>query len=130
MFLLFGNVVLQRNTDAFVSEMPFLTIVKGNAFLFAIAFIVVLVGCFTTLISLCFTLKGTILQVVGKNSLSAFLSVVLPLFLSGIGFSQIISNLYPICSVLGAFVLLFAIASFKQTDKPIHSKGKNTKNGR
>ncbi|MBP3619419.1 MAG: hypothetical protein J6J24_02025 [Clostridia bacterium] len=129
-FLLLGNFVLQRNGDSFVSEMPFLNIVKDNSLMFCFAFIVVLVGCFTTLISLCFTIKSAMAKIIPKQNLVAFLSVTLPFVVGFLSFSQIVSNLYPICSVLGVFVLLFAIASFKQTDKIIHSKSKNTQNYR
>lgn len=128
-FLLFGNYVLQNNTESFVAEMPFLSIVKQNKLMFWLEFFVILVGCFTTLLSLCFTLKSCFLKVVSNQGTSSFLSVFVPFLLSGVGFSQIVSNLYPICSVFGVFVLLFAIASLKQTDKKIHSKCKDAKNG-
>ncbi len=129
-FLFLGNFVLQNNSQSFVSDMPFLTIVDGSPLAFFLAFVVILIGCFTTLISLCFSLKSSISRYFQNASTSTFLSVVLPLSLSFCGFSQIVVNLYPICSVLGLFVVSFAIASLKQADKPIHPKGKHTKNCR
>lgn len=127
-FLTLGNYVLQRNSETLVGEMPFLTIVKDNPLMFCFAFIVVLVGSFTTLISLCFTVKTSFLKFGKSDKISTSLSIFIPFALSTFGFSQIVSHLYPLCSVFGVFVLLFAIASFKQTDKIIHPKCKNTQN--
>lgn len=109
LFLFLGNFVLQRNTDSFFSEMPFLFLMKQNKFMFVLIYIVILIGCFTTLISLCLTLK-TAFDKIFKNSIfSAILSVGIPFLLSSVGFSRIIQFLYPICSVLGVVILLFLI---------------------
>lgn len=128
-FLLFGNYVLLKNPESFVSEMPILFIVKDNFCVFIFEFFVILVGCFSTLISLCFTLKNSFKKILKNNYFGIFLSVFLPYFICGVGFSRIISFFYPICSVLGIFILLFAIFSFKQTDEIIHPKSKNTQDG-
>lgn len=109
-FLLFGNFVLQKNNDSFVSEMPFLNIVKNNPLMFVLSYVVILIGCFTTLISLCLTLK-TSFQVFIKNEMIATLcAVLIPFVISAVGFSQIVSLLYPICSVFGVFVLAYIVA--------------------
>lgn len=125
-FLLMGNFVLQKNPESFVSEMPFLYIIGKNFWLFMLEFFVILIGCFTTLISLCFTLKNSFIKNVKNDLLSIFSSVFLPYIIGFLGFSQIISFLYPICSVFGIFIVLFSIFSFKQTDKIIHPKSKHT----
>ena len=128
-FLLLSNFVLLKNPESFSSEMPFLYVCGDNFSLFLIEFFVILIGCFTTLISLCFTLKYSMINILKNNYLCVFSSVFLPYFISCIGFSQIISFLYPICSVLSFFVILFSVFSFKQTDKIIHQKCKNTQDG-
>lgn len=125
-FLILGNVVLQKNPESFVSEMPFLYIIGKNFCFFLLEFFVILIGCFTTLISLCFTLKNSFKKIVKNDLLSIFASVFLPYIIGFLGFSQIISFLYPICSVFGVFIVLFSIFSFKQTDKKIHSKCEHT----
>lgn len=110
-FLLLGNFVLQRNSESYISEMPFLYLMRDNSFMFVLAYIVVLVGCFTTLISQCLTLKSFFENLVKNQFCVSLVSVLIPFFISALGFSQIISFLYPICSVLGIFVLICVIFS-------------------
>ena len=110
-FLLLGNFVLQRNSESYISEMPFLYLMRDNSFMFVLAYIVVLVGCFTTLISQCLTLKSFFENFVKNQFCVSLVSVLIPFFISALGFSQIISFLYPICSVLGIFVLICVIFS-------------------
>ncbi len=116
-FLILGNFVLQKNGGSYFAEMPFLFIARENTAVFALAFIVILVGCFTTLISMCYTLKTSFDKVVPSKLISTTLSVFLPLAISMLGFSQIISFLYPICSVLGICVLIYLVvfSSFLKT---------------
>lgn len=128
-FLMMGNFVLRKNPDCFASEMPFLYVAKDNKFVFLLVFFLIFIGCLTTLISLCFTIKNSTEKIIKNNLFCNFVSVFLPLFFSSLGFSEIISNLYPICSVLGIFVLLFSIFSFKQTYKIIHRKSEHTQDG-
>lgn len=125
LFLVLGNFVLQKNSSSFLSEMPFLFVVKENNFLFCLSFLVVLVGCFTTLISLCFSIKICFEKVLKNDFLSACFSVWVPFVLSLLGFSKIVSVVYPIASVLGIFVLLFSIFSLDKTDEEIHQKRQN-----
>ena len=122
LFLILGNFVLQKNSSSFLSEMPFLFVVKENNLLFYLSFLVVLVGCFTTLISLCFSIKICFEKVLKNDFLSACFSVCVPFVLSLLGFSKIVSVVYPIASVLGIFVLLFSIFSLDKTDEEIHQK--------
>ncbi len=127
-FMLLGNFVLQNNPQSFVSDMPFLLIAKQNQIVFWMEYAVILVGCFTTLISLMFTLKNSFQKWVESEKISTIMAVFLPLFVSCFGFSQIVSFLYPICSVLGILILLLSIFSFKKTDEIIHQKRQNTQN--
>ncbi len=128
-FLILSNFVLERNPECFASEMPILYICDGNFAVFFVEFFVILAGCFTTLISLCFTLKNSFKKIIKNNYLCNLSAVFLPYFVGQLGFSEIISFLYPICSILSIFIILFSIFFFKQTDKIIHSKSKETKNG-
>ena len=105
-FLMFGNFVLLKNTASFYSDMPFLTLVYENKTLFALDFCVILVGCFTTLISLVFTLKNSFDKMIKHQNLSLLFAVFVPFLISGLGFSQIVSFLYPICSVFGILILI------------------------
>ncbi len=110
-FLILGNFVLQKNGTSIISEMPFLTISAENKFMFNLSYLVILIGCFTTLISECFTLKTSIEPLTKNNKLSTLLAVFVPFAISSLGFSCIVSFLYPICSVLGIFVLVLMILS-------------------
>ena len=129
-FLLFGNFVIRNNPDCYASEMPFLTVAKSNKFVFVFAFVLILLGCATTLLSLCFTIKNLAKQSIKNDWVCNLTAVFLPFVLSGFGFAKIVAIVYPLCSVLGVFVLLFSIFSFYQTYKVIHQKSKNTQNGR
>ena len=128
-FLLLGNFVLRNNPDCFASEMPFLAVAKANKFVFCLAFVLILLGCATTLLSLCFTVKNLLSKSIKSEFAGNVLSVFLPLILSGFGFAKIVAYLYPLCSVLGVFVLLFSIFSFYQTYKVIHRKSKDAQDG-
>ncbi len=110
-FLFLGNFVLQRNGQSYFTEMPFLSIVGENQTIFILSFLVILVGCFTTLISMCYTLKTSFDKFISDKIFSTILSVFLPFAISLLGFSQIISFLYPICSVLGICVLFYLFFS-------------------
>ena len=108
-FLLFGNFVLQRNTESFISEMPFLYIVRDNAFMFVLAYIVILVGCFTTLISLTMTIKSSFQKCFKSEMVASFFAVFVPFLISALGFSDIVTFLYPLCSVLGILLLIYFV---------------------
>ncbi len=128
-FLTFCNFVLRKNADSFISEMPILYIVRNHKFMFILEYIVILVGCFTTLFSLLFTINNFLKKYIKNNLICVFSAIFLPFAVSIVGFSEIISLLYPICSIFGIFIILFAIFSLNKTDNIIHSKRKNTKHG-
>lgn len=130
LFLILCNFVLRKNADSFVSEMPILFIVRNNKFIFILEYLVILVGCFTTLFSLLFTINNSLKKYIKNDLICIFSSIFLPFAVSVVGFSEIISFLYPICSIFGIFIILFAIFSLNKTDNIIHSKRKNTKHGR
>ena len=108
-FLFLGNFVLQKNSASFSSEMPFLFLVRENKYMFSLTFFVILVGCFTTLISQCLTVKSAFEKCFKNESVASVFAVFLPFAISSLGFSQIVSFLYPICSVLAIFVLGFEL---------------------
>ncbi len=108
-FLFLGNFVLLSSAQMLHSEMPFLSIASANPIFFCLDYFVILSGCFTTLISLCYTLKISFDKHIAKPKLSCLAAVLIPFLLSGIGFSGIVSFLYPICSVLGIFLLCFML---------------------
>lgn len=108
-FLFLGNSVLLNNADSFSSVMPFLFLAKQNFAVFVLCFIVIFVGCITTLLSLCFTLKTAFDAVIKNKLVCAATACLLPFFFSFFGFSAIVSLLYPICSVLGILILFYLI---------------------
>lgn len=127
-FLMLCNFVLLKNADSFVSEMPILFVVRNNKLFFILEYIVILVGCFTTLFSLLFTINNSLKKYVKNDLFCIFASIFLPFAISGVGFSEIISLLYPICSIFGVFVILFAVFSLHKTDNIIHSKCEDAQN--
>lgn len=113
-FLTFGNFVLRNHPESFYADMPFLYLSENNAFMFGLCYAVILVGCITTLFSLCLTLHESFKNFVKSDAVNLSLSVFLPFLISELGFSEIVGNLYPISSVLGVCVLLFFIFSFQR----------------
>lgn len=126
-FLFFGNFVLRSHTDSFYADMPFLFLSRDNPFMFVLCYSVILVGCITTLFSLCLTLRESFKNFVKSDAINLSLSVFLPFLISELGFSEIVGNLYPISSVLGVCVLLFFILSFKRKGGGFYKKSKNRK---
>lgn len=114
-FLTFGNFVLTSHPDSFYAEMPFLFLCQDNTFFFVLCYIVILIGCLTTLLSLCVTLKASLSNFVKSEGVNISLSVFMPFLLSEIGFAMIVSHVYPLASVLGIFVLLFFMLTFKKS---------------
>ncbi len=108
-FLIFANIVLLKNGLSFFDEMPFLFLSKTNSFVFSLEFIVVFCGCLTTLLSLCFNLCSTMNYAFKNTKISAVFACLLPFALSSLGFSQIVSFLYPICSVFGIFMIFYLV---------------------
>ena len=127
-FLLFANFALRTHVDSHFADMPFLYLCQNNSFFFVLCYVVILIGCLTTLFSLCLTIKASVEGMFKGEVLGIFIAIFLPFLISEFGFSKIVANLYPLASVLGISVLLFFIYSFKQTDKRIHGKRQNTKN--
>ena len=126
-FLTFGNVVLRTHPESFYADMPFLYLCQGNNFFFVLCYIVIFIGCLTTLLSLCLTLKESLSNFFKSEVTLLSISIFLPFLISECGFSYIVSYLYPISSVMAIFLLLFFISSFQKTDKKIHEKGKYAK---
>jgi len=106
-FLTLGNFVLLKCPESFSSDMPLLYLSQNNSFLFVLSYVVILLGCLTSVVSMCYTLKLSLEKIVRHNFCSSCLAVFLPFLVSGVGFSQIVVYLYPLCSVFGIFVLVF-----------------------
>lgn len=113
LFLFLGNFVLQKNPLLQSTDMPFLMLWRGHTLAFCVAFGIIFVGCFTTLLSMCFNLKTALDGVCKSSTLSTALAVFVPFAISSLGFSPIVQFLYPICSVLGIFVLIFMVFANK-----------------
>ena len=126
-FLLFANFALRTHVDSHFADMPFLYLCKDNLFFFILCYSVILIGCVTTLFSLCLTIKSSVDGMFNGEVLGIIIAIFLPFLISELGFSEIVSNLYPLASVLGVSELLFFIYSFKQADKRVNDKCENTK---
>lgn len=116
-FLILGNLALQKNNISFTSDMPFIFLTKNNPLMFVLTFGVVFVGCFTTLISQTLTLSSFFEKYSKSKILPSIASVLLPFFISSFGFSKIVSLLYPLCSVFAIFVFIFLIIKFFKVEK-------------
>lgn len=113
-FLIFANFVLISHANSYDADMPFLFLCQNNFFFFLLCYSVILIGCVTTLFSLCLTIKSSVDGLSKNDFWGAFFAIVLPFLISEIGFSLIVSNLYPLASVLGICELFFFLFSFKK----------------
>lgn len=123
--LLIANWALLQNPNYFDNAMPL--IVMYSSVMKILMIIVTLVGCLTTLLTLVYTLSSSIRGLCKNEFIIFFISVILPLAISLLGFNFIVEQLYPLASVLGVFLLvdLFFIPFFKRQNKKIHSASKH-----
>ena len=123
--LLIANWVLLQNPNYFDNAMPL--IVMYSFIMKTLMTIVTLIGCLTTLLTLVYTLSSSIRGLCKNEFIIFFISVILPLVISLLGFNFIVEQLYPIASMLGVFLLvdLFFIPFFKRQNKKIHSTSKH-----
>ena len=103
-FMFLINLLIICNYEVVTSQMPLLVLSHG-VFFFLLRF-VILVGCLTTLLSDIY-IASTSCKKLGFSDLRILLvCVALPFALSKIGFSSIVSWLYPSVSFLGAILLV------------------------
>jgi uncharacterized membrane protein YkvI len=102
--LLFGaNLILLLNPSSFSADMPLLALFSGN--LKIVMNGIVLLGALTSLFSLIFSSSKLLRGLCVDESLVFFISVILPLIVSLLGFKLIVSYIYPAASVLGFLIL-------------------------
>lgn len=102
-FILLINILVVCNYDLINSAMPLLALSDGK-FTFLLRF-VIMVGCLTTLLSMIYVASSSCKELkIGDRNIF-IICVILPYLLSKIGFSSIVSFLYPLASYLGIFLL-------------------------
>ncbi len=111
-FLLMVNILLICNYDLASCDMPLLALSDG-AFTYLLTF-VIMIGCLTTLLSDIYIASSSCKQFHLKGRFNFVICVILPYVISNIGFSYIVSWLYPIVSLLG-IVIMFLIFFKKPT---------------
>ena len=121
------NIVLLFSPRVFNEEMPLLELFSGR-FRQVLEF-AIMIGCLTTLFSLIYSCSTSMRGMCKNECLIYFVSVIMPFILSLLGFGFIVTQLYPLASVMGVFLLadLTFIPFFKWANKKIHSSGKQTK---
>lgn len=112
--LLFG--LLSLPADAQSAPMPLLYMLNGNFSFFANFFLAV--ATFTTLLSCGYPLVQFSSSFVKNKWLASLLVLVPAVLLSTIGFSNIVSFLYPAMGVVGVVYLLFVACSIKRKLSP------------
>lgn len=104
--LLFGiNYILLTNENTLIMNFPLLEI-SENIVYYLMKF-VLFVGCLTSVLSIVYINSKSLNQFGIKGILNYSICVLLPLFISMLGFGNIVSYLYPLASILGGFILLF-----------------------
>jgi len=101
--LMLANIVLLQNPTSFEFAMPILYLFDG--FGRAVMTIMVFIGCLTTLLTLTYTLSSSMRGLCKSEILIFFVSILLPLIFSLLGFNFIVEYLYPLASVLGIYIL-------------------------
>ena len=110
LILFFANFILLQNQDSFDFDMPFLAIFSGWQKV-ALRFVIFL-GASTTLFTLTYNFAISLKDKIKNKYFLFFISVVLPLLLSLLGFSFIVCYLEPIASVLSILLLLSLLFEF------------------
>ena len=111
-FLFMVNILLICNYDLASCDMPLLAMSEG-IFSHLLKF-VIMIGCLTTLLSDIYNASSSCKQFGLKGRFIFVICVILPFVISNIGFSYIVSWLYPIVSLLG--IIIMVLVFFK---KPI-----------
>lgn len=121
------NIVLLKEPSVFQEDMPLLALFSGaGKWILSVA---IMIGCLTTLFSLVYSCSFSMRGLCKNEILIFFVSVILPYLLSLCGFGFIVSQFYPLASVLGIFLLAdsFFIPLFKRSNKKVHSRSKHAK---
>lgn len=101
--LLIANIVLLLNPTSFLSAMPLVSMfsLEGHVIMTFVVFI----GCLTTLLTLVYTLSSSMRGLCKNEFFIFFISVIVPLLLSLLGFDFIVEYLYPLASIFGIYLL-------------------------
>lgn len=123
--LLISNIVLLQNPNTFSSAMPILNLFSGLSHFVMTS--MVFIGCLTTLLTLTYTLSSSMRGLCKSEIFVFFVSIMLPLFFSLLGFNFIVENLYPLASIIGIYILfdLFFAPLFKKRFAKIFKPFKN-----
>lgn len=105
-FLIIGTHILQNNLDYATMQMPFLSLCEKYPICEGLMRIIILIGCVTTLLSHCVTIKTSLKNFVKNDKKCTFFAVFVPFCLSFLGFSNIVEILYPLCAIVGAVLLV------------------------
>ena len=105
-FILMINILVVCNFELVNSAMPLLAMSEGIASI--LLRFVIMVGCLTTLLSMVYISASCCKDFSLSDRFVFVICVLLPFFLGKIGFSFIVSFLYPFASYLGV-ILLFLL---------------------
>ncbi len=124
--LLIANIVLLLNPTSFSSAMPLVNMFSKEGHL--IMTFVVFIGCLTTLLTLVVTLSSSMRGLCKNEFLIFFVSVIMPLIISLLGFDFIVEYLYPLASILGIYLLCDLLFATRVKKLSILSRRVNRKN--
>lgn len=129
--VMLGIVALLNNANYLQSEMPFLEIVKNNTILYYFFEFVFISAIITSLSSFLFATKNNFILKIKNSNIQNLICILLLVFVSLFGFSNIIENLYFVIGFLGFVLLSFLILSskfcFYFTHNKVHKPSKYTK---
>ena len=139
-------LILALNNNPFQSaDMPVLEMARRiNPFVFGLILVVIAVSIFTTMLTAMSGLVAWFSTIFGSRLYSAVFVLLLALALSNLGFSNVVSYLYPVIGVLGvAYTVLCLVyvarttvlakplgKLFNKRNAEIHKCGKHAKNKR
>ena len=127
------------------ADMPVLELAKRiSPFVFGLILIVIAVSIFTTMLTAMSGLADWFCAIFGNRLYSCVFVLLIALSLSNLGFSGVVSYLYPVISVLGVIYTVMCLVYvlrasslskpfcklFNKRNAEIHDGGKNTKNKR
>ncbi len=102
-FILMINVLVICNFEMVNSSMPLLAMSEGISTI--LLRFVIMVGCLTTLLSMIYISASCCNKFAFSDRIVFVVCVLLPFVIGKIGFSYIVSFLYPLASYLGIFLL-------------------------
>lgn len=126
--LLLVLILLFSNQELASSDMPIVAIALKSSFpLSVLVLCVIWLGLLTTSFAMLYTISNWLKTYFGNQIFMTFLTSIIALLMSGIGFSLFVQVVYPILGVFGFVFMLFVFVALKRSNNQLKANQKTKK---